>query len=371
MLLLTAVMTASATNFATKRLESIAQCLSLPGIEQLNDQTSYDYTYRGKKLVVRANRFGEVEHIGLALFPQQMVEMAPSPVYDFLERNLLERQLPNLDGELKHKLSGEHVTFVVGNASTVLAFNGTENFSEERVDLKHYRVTWTRGGIEVLKISFDMDYELLSGCNSIELEQRFVSQLKRYTETTSIGDVDLFPDNASVFVAQGDSFLIREMRNDLYFERDADGWHLTDQSEATSKTLSNMMLSPQFRQNPTLQLTVDKYGYETEQVTVPYHNLLNKCIDDGCTPYFGIKEREDDGTYTGTLMLVNRTAGYVHMLSARIPSETLANKGNGQLTGRLYLYIPMHNVSEHYFQQLNNAETAAKPKKKKEIIVEK
>ena len=216
-----------------------------------------------------------------------------------------------------------------------------------------------------------MDYELLSGCNSIELEQRFVSQLKRYTETTSIGDVDLFPDNASVFVAQGDSFLIREMRNDLYFERDADGWHLTDQSEATSKTLSNMMLSPQFRQNPTLQLTVDKYGYETEQVTVPYHNLLNKCIDDGCTPYFGIKEREDDGTYTGTLMLVNRTAGYVHMLSARIPSETLANKGNGQLTGRLYLYIPMHNVSEHYFQQLNNAETAAKPKKKKEIIVEK
>lgn len=380
-LLLTVMMTASAANFATKRLQSIAQCINLQNLNSLTAQASqdgqteavsYDYQWQGHKLCVAANRYGEISHIGLALFPKEMKEAAPSPVYDFLERNLLERQLNNLDGELKHKISTEHVYFVVGNAHTVLSFNGTENFSEERVDLKSYRVTWTRNGREVLKISFDMDYELLSGCNSIELEQLFVSQLKRYKGITSTNEVDLFPENTNVFVVQGDSFLIREMRNDLYFERDASGWHLTDNPDATSKTLSNLMLSPQFRQNPSLQLTLDKYGYETEKVNVPYHTLLRKCIDDGCTPYFGIKEREDDGTYTGTVMFVNRRAGYVHMLSTRIPAETLVSKGEGTITGRLYVYIPMHNVSDRYFQQNKNTKSStSKKKKKKEIIVEK
>lgn len=351
MLLLAGLVSASAANFATKRLQNIAQCLTLPSVDTLRNAASYGYQYRGKQLVVRANRYGEIEHIGLALFPKEMTELAPSPVYDFLERDLLERQLPNLDGELKHKLQSEHLTFVVGNANTAFSFNGTENFSEERVDLKKYRVTWTRNGREVLKISFDMDIEMLTGCNAIELEEQFLRRLKRHQMTETADEIDLFPAQAKTYVAQGDSFLIREMRNDLFFENDKTGWHLSDNAEAPTTTLSNMMLSAQFRGNPTLQLTIDKYGYTAEKGTVPYKSLLNMAVEDGCTPYFGIKERKDDGTYTGTLMLVNRRGGYVHMLSAIVPAATLANKGNGNITGRLYVYIPMHNVSDKFFQQ--------------------
>jgi hypothetical protein len=364
MLLLTGLVSVSAANFATKRLQSIAQCLSLPGVERLNNETSFDYQYRGRKLVVRANRYGEIEHIGLALFPKEMAELSPSPVYDFLERDLLERQLTNLDGELQHKLKGEHLAFVVGNAQTAMRFDGTENFSEERIDLKSYRVTWTRNDSEVLKISFDMDIEMLLGCNAIEMEQLFIRRLKRHQPQMNPRDVDIFPAKGNTYVEKGDTFLIGEMRNDLYFERDNTGWHLTDKADNTSKHLSNMMLSTQYRGNPMLQLTIDKYGYESEQVNVPYKQLLSMAIEDGCTPYFGIKERKDDGSYTGTVMLVNNKGGYVHMLTAAVPSTTLSNKGEGLITGRLYVYIPMHNVSDRYFQRNSDAGNNTKGNRK-------
>lgn len=348
--LLAGFMPVSATNFATKRLQSIAQCLKLQGLDQLNNQTSYDYQYLDRKLVVRSNRYGEIDHIGLALFPKEMVRLYPSPIYDFLERNLLERHLPNLDGEIQYKLKNEHLTFVIGDINTVLSFNGDELFTEEHVDLKICRATWTRDGYNVLKISFDMDIEMLSGCNAIELEEQFLRRLKRHQFIELPNDIEIFPDFGNVFVAQGDSFLIREMRNDLYFECDSTGWHLSDNPEVALTMLPNLMLSTQFKANPMLDLTVDKYGYETEKIIVSYKNLLNMAIEDGCTPYFGIKERKNDNSYTGTLILVNRRGGYIHMLSTVIPAETMNNRGNGSILGRLHVYIPMHNVSERFFQ---------------------
>lgn len=339
-LLLTCFGQVSADGFATKRLQSIAQCLQA---------THADTT----KLNIRTNGYGEVEHIGLRLFPDELRRMnAFSPVYDFLERNLLERQLTGLDGEIRHRLQSEHVTFVKGNARTVNTFDGTEEFSEERIDLKKYRVCWTRGGREVLKISFDMDIELLSGCNSIELEEFFLRRLNRFSGEAGLPEVDFFPQEGAEFTAEGNSFLIPEMRNDLYYERGAKGWQLVCKAATPSKTLANLMLSPEMPFKPMLKLTLDKYGYSTDKTEVPFWRLLAMTIAEGCSPYFGVKERRDDGTYTGTLMLVNRRAGYVHMLSVVVPPAVLRGERGQEalISGRLYTYIPMHNVSDRYFE---------------------
>lgn len=354
-LLLIGILPVGAVDYATKRLQHIAKCLALDSIQPPNNQTSYDYQYRNKTLAVRANRYGEIEHIGWALFPADLRKLAPSPIYDFLERDLLERQLSNFDGELQHKLENEHLTFVVGNANTVFSFDGTEQIAEERIDLKKYRVTWTKDDREVLKISFDMDIEMLMGCNAIELEEQFMRRLKRY-EIIELptSNLDFFPESDDFFVLQGDSFLIREMRSDLYYERTEKGWHLLNNPEMASKLLPNLMLSTQFEANTTLNLTLDKYGYGTEKAIVDYKNMLCMAMDEGCMPYFGFKKHREDGSYSGTLMLVNRRGGYVHMLSVIIPIDTIKNKGNGKLIGRLYVYIPMHNVADKYFQKNTN-----------------
>jgi hypothetical protein len=40
------------------------------------------------------------------------------------------------------------------------------------------------------------------------------------------------------------------------------------------------------------------------------------------------------------------------MLSVKFPMETLRKK-KGNIEGRLFVYVPLHNVSEHLFNQTN------------------
>lgn len=343
---------ASGTEYASQRLAKIARCLSLPQIDTLSEGSHYSYKYRGHALSIRKNRFNEIEHVGLLLFPEWYRRTTVArPICDFIERNMLERLLPALDNELKFLQNGEHVYFVKGTAQTALSIDTTDVYQiqEERIDFKSYRVSWLRQGQEVLKLTFDMDYQLLSGCNSIELEQRFAKSLRRFVPHQHVPLQPRFPKHTNVYVAAGDTFLIREMRNELYYEHDKNGWHLTASDNNTSKTLSNMLLSLDFSGNPMLELTIDKFGYETEQATVPYKNLLQMCLDEGCTPFFGIKERTDS-LYRGTVLLTNDKGGYFHLLSVDIPLSTIEAAGNGSITGRLYVYTPMHNLSKDYFK---------------------
>ena len=140
------------------------------------------------------------------------------------------------------------------------------------------------------------------------------------------------------------------MNNELWFDRDATGWHLIDSLNSPTKALRNMMTSPEFRGNPELQLTLDKYGYKTEQLNVPYKNWLQLCLDEGCTPYFGLKRKTAAG-YEGTVLMVNRQVGYLHLLSVTVPLLTMTSNGNGPLSGRLYVYVPLHNVDDVFFKR--------------------
>ena len=344
---------ASKGSYSTHRLEAIAQCLTLPQIDTLgNGMSTYNYHFKNKPLHIRRNQYGEIEHIGLLLFSNEWRELRPSPVYDFLERALLERNLPNLDDQLRFHLLSEKVTFVKGHAQTVFKFKGDEAFSEECMELKVYSVSWsTPDGRELLKIDFNMDIELLSGCNSTELEAFFIKQLERYQDdgcsTIVLGNIRT---DRNEYVEKRETFLIKEMKADLYFSRDQQGWQLTMSDSSPAKALSNLMLTGRLFASPTLLLTIDKYGYTSEQMQVAYAKFVNVCIEDGCTPYFAIKGRNGREDYTGTLLLVNRTKGYVHMLIASVPALVLKRKGEGTIQGRLYLYIPMHNVSNQYFQ---------------------
>lgn len=351
LLLLAGLVSVSAASFATDRLQSIAQCLSLPGLDTLGIGTHNIYKYRARTVTVRINQYGEVAHIGFLLFPQDFREASPSPVHDFLERDLLERQLPNLDPALKHLLTYEHVYFVKGSPQTIFSFNGTEGFSEEHVDLKTYRVTWTRDGRELLKITFDMDYQMLVGCNAMELERRYMSELQRFKpEPLLPDDLSAMPEKGDNYVRKGDTLFIKEMRNDLYYERKSGSWKLTNNPKQPTQTMANLLLSPYFNADPYLKVTLKKYTYEDEEQTLLYKRWLLKSIEEGCTPYYSIKEKSATG-YSGTLILVNRKGGYAHMLRAEVPDKVLQNGGNGTIEGTLNIFIPLHNVNDEYFKR--------------------
>jgi hypothetical protein len=140
------------------------------------------------------------------------------------------------------------------------------------------------------------------------------------------------------------------MRNELFYQRDKDGeWSLANDPSAPTRLLGNVMLSSAFGEETQLEITFSRYGNRTERIDMPYSHFLQCCEAEGCHPYFGLKSKDDNG-YRGTLLLVNGSLGYVHLLSVVVPHTTISQRGRGSVRGTLYAYIPLHNVANHYFR---------------------
>lgn len=336
-----------AASFANNRLKELASHANLQGLDALRPGVCNTYKYKQHPLTIRVNKWNEIEHIGLLLFPQQLRTLNPMPIYDFLERYLLAMQVTPKDSEYGTKMGWDNVHFSTGSALTSLQIDTTAEFSESHVDLHVYKVAWNKDGKKVLEISFPMDWQLLSGCNTIELEQNIFRNLRRYKAEKQQQKSHAFPQNMTVYTQSGNYFVSPNVRNDLYFSRPdtKSEWQLTNSMQRPSHTLANMMLSLEAENNLTVDILLDKYGLRTEKATVDYRAWLQFCIDEGCQPYFGLKGKKDDA-YSGSVFMVNRLGGYVHLLSINVPEKGLGTKSQVKTSARLYCYIPLHNVSD-------------------------
>lgn len=83
-----------AQTFKAERLRRAAEVL---GIQDMPDTLECErslelMTKDGRKVYIRTDRQGCVEHIGLPLFNDVMRTLQPSPVYDFLEYAVLNKK---------------------------------------------------------------------------------------------------------------------------------------------------------------------------------------------------------------------------------------------------------------------------------------
>ncbi len=330
-----------AVGFVTPRLRHLASCLQLTCLDTLHTGTFTEYKYRNLPIVIRRAQGGDIDHIGLRLFPDELRQLQPSPIYDFLERNLLERNLKQIGDSLRHVLKYEHVTFQKGNAATALALDGSVSFHTEQLQLRSYRVTWQKHGRDLLCILFDMDWQLLSGCNAPQLETIYLHRLQSYKPINTPAPISI--DTPT------DTFYTKEMRHELFWEDNGSGvMRLIDSPSKPTATLFNMMLAQQFSRPVQLDLTFDRYGYATDQWSMPLSHWLQMGQEEGCQSYFGIKKK-DKHKYDGTLLMVNRSGGYAHLLSVNIPLGVL-EQTDDRVSGRLYAYVPLHNVSKDFFK---------------------
>lgn len=335
-----------ATGFSTVRLQAMASLLSLR-VDTLSSGEHTHFFYKSHPLTVRVNGWGEVEHIGLKLFNTNIKETKLSKVYDFLERHLLEMNLyKGTDQDIRLKL--EHVEFKTGKPETAFLLDGTETFRVTYEIYREYHVEWLKGEKSLLSIRFDMDYQLLSGCDITELEQNYLKEIQRFhVDNTTFVLPDSFPKEGDYYIKEGSSFISDLIRNDLYFHRTNNEWELISGSSTPQKSIANILLTGWENGDYNLTFTLDMYGYKEKQDTVRFIDWHQLCIEEGCTPYFGIKGKTDS-IYTGTLFMVNERYGFVHMLSVSFPISTL-NESKGYIIGRLLAYIPLHNVTDSFF----------------------
>ncbi len=354
LLLLLAALPAGATaqvRGATERIGSLLRVLRLSGADTLRPATDYteNFTRQGRPLHVVTNRWGEVAHVGYYLFPAGLRASQPSPVYDFLERYLLELDLPSqLPRQMR--LSLDKVT-VKGNPAAAAAFDGTESFGLSSELMRNYSVRWSREGRELLSLNFPMDCQLLTGCNAIELEKNLARDLRRTEPLPPCATVaprgELTASGATV-ICHGRTYLNELIRSDLYLRKSAGSYFLIEDAARPLQTIPNLMLAGPAGRDYRMDLSLDKYGYDAETFTVSLGQWQAFCREQGCELYFGVKTLSG-GVLTGTLFAVNERMGYNHVLSVEFPVSLLQG-GEGSIRARLLAYIPLHNVSEKYFK---------------------
>lgn len=338
--------------FSTERLKGMASVMQLHGLENINPSSDIrdGYTYKGRSLHITTNRWGEISHIGYCLFDPGQYLVQPSPVYDFLERYLLELDLPS-EFPISFRLEKDKI-HVNGNLSLLASLDGSEEFVIEKRAYLKYRVCWLKEGKSILSISFDMDNQLMSGCLTMELERNLVRDMKRTppfsTQFSGISENANITKAGSFYILHGRNYMNDQIRNDLYYIKQQDRFVLVEDAKHPMLSVPDILLTGQSVADYKMDICLDKYGYETETFTVTLKQWVAFCKEEGCEFYFGIKDRTEE-TISGTLFAVNDTKGYNHMMNISFPLSLL-EKQDGKLTGRLYAYIPLHNVSEKYFK---------------------
>jgi hypothetical protein len=214
------------------------------------------------------------------------------------------------------------------------------------VDLRAYKVAWEVGGKKILEMSFPMNYQMLIGGNALELEDRLVRRLRCYqAHDISQGIAKELPNVGLEFTYTNSYYMSTMVRNDVYYTRDMEEepWRLVNDTARATRTINNWMIASDSENEIPLEITFDKYGYEVDSLFTNYRTWQQFCMEEGCTPYFGIKNKYN-GIYECSVFMVNKTGGYVHLLSINIPEDTLKDPGNITATARMYAYIPLYNV---------------------------
>lgn len=354
-LLLNAVIShVSAINtFATSRLQKISSQLTFIQFDALAVGENIA-DWNDHSITIRVNQWNEIEHIGFKVFNRKFINERQSCVSDFVERYLIELALKeNIEAAIQ-QLDNDDIVIGKGELRDLYQLNDSMNFNISIVGFKGYRIAWLRSDSEFVSITFPMDYQLLSGCNSIELEENYIRNLNRFivSDTTHCHQqIDIADTTHTYHIEEGGAFLSGAIRNDRYYQKTSEGWSLICEKEKLYWTSFNIALSVVPVGDFNLLCTLDKYGYKTSTFLLPIHKWVDYCIGEGGEAYFGIKGKDSTKVF-GTIIVPFEEKGYCHMMKLEIPISAIESK-NGTIEGRLYVYVPLHNLYDGYFEYLS------------------
>ncbi|MBO4645804.1 MAG: hypothetical protein J5642_04740 [Bacteroidales bacterium] len=336
--------------YSTLRLQKIAAEISIIRFDTLS-VGAHEFNWGGRQLHVRVNEWHEVDHIGLKLFHRQNSAGQQPIALDFMERYLLELMLDGGGEQTVARLEKDKVFIETGELSDFLSLSDTDDFALSCLASKSYRMSWKKSGMVFLSVVFPIDYQLLSGCNTIELENNYLRDIQRYAPDQSRRGVRLpssIDTNAVPYsVEEGGTYLNNTIRHDLYYVKDSAGWSLLCRSDKPYWSAYNILLSPVSVGEFSLSVIFDKYGYETDTFSMPMNEWISYCEEDGGTPYFGVKTK-DSSCIAGVVLVPYEDRGFCHMMKVEIPLDAI-EKGRGKVTGRLFVFVPLHNLYEGFF----------------------
>ena len=362
---------ALAQTFTAPHLEKAAQKLKLDSLDLRADSLPQVKTIdkNGQSIILRFSSKGEVEHIGIPLFASEVRLLQPSPVYDFLEYATLNKLFKVEDNTLKL----DEVKFIKGSWNQLPGIlSKSDGFTILNHNDKHYEVDWLKDSQPVVVMQFPINYELLANSEREEMEKRFVKELRAYSNHTPLSpklDTGKLQstDNPDVLVQKGQTYLIPAINDNRYVtvasETDTTAhdtvahevlrYRLIFDRHNALESLSNLMVEPDMDvDNDSIRLQVKYYNYKRDTLKVSVRNFLSYCVKEGCTPYFGIDEAEGN-SITGSLFLVNKASGYVHIMNVSCDTGNLFS-GNALIDATMFMFTPTSNVRNLFAEPKTN-----------------
>ena len=357
LILLLAASMHAVTLYRTPRLATIAAALrlNLPDTVRYNNIVIDSVAIcRGKDIHVRTNGLGDITHIGYNLFaPALRQAYKDSPVFDFLERYLLELDLQIDERTQSVRMDVDQVTVVKGNIQMLRTLDPKSDvsFNLDEITRKMYRVTIAFNGKKI-QITFPAINELLIGANMLDLEDILKRDVQRMMPISGDALIADWTDcqvskGKDVLIVEGGNYLSPLIRGDIYLTEQNGIRKLICDSLNPTKSVSNIMLTGMFDKAIPLKMDIDRYGGKADSLEIKLQQFIAYCKSEGCKLFFGIKNVSDD-TLTGTFFAYNEKYSYDHMMTVVFPLQILQGKDDA-VRGKVYSYIPLHHIAEKYF----------------------
>lgn len=281
-----------------------------------------------------------------ALFNNNLTEKHPSPIYTFIEQYFAELQSADNKKKAEQKMADDKFKIEQGDLTSIALLNDSLDTRISLNDKKRYIVSWLLKNKTVMSVSFPAQYELILGKNKYDTENMIKKMLLSFQPAAvprmqpkgtlnSTGDKD-------IYIESNGYYQVKSLRADHYYIKERQGYRLLSDKQYPYETLANLMTTGQLSNRLQLRIIHKKYGNQQDTISIPLNHWTLFCKEEGCIPYFGT-EKEDAKSITATLIMNNRSLGYIHLLHFNFPLGLL-DKMEGTVTATLRTYIPTHNL---------------------------
>ena len=348
-----AAMMAMAAGFRTVRLAEIARAVSLPA--KAMEGSTDSIFFRNRPLRICYNQTGDIAHIGYRIFSGPQLEYAaPRPLLFYLERYLLEMQIPHLNDRLVY---AEELKVREGKINMLFNVKEDTPISVEEKQRKMYRITFGMTEGENLVLDVKCNSQFMLGADIVELERIMMRDLSRFPQTLP---AENWSDEAAtriddhLLLCREAAFLDKDIRSDVYLVVDVKGQRsIYCDAKNPWRSTQNIFLTGETEMPVPLKVYVKCYEANADTLNISLQQLLGYCQQENCRLYFGIKS-QDDSLVHATLYALSNEMSFCHVVSVEIPTtfvqEIMRKNLTTPIACTVYPYVPLHYLDDNFFK---------------------
>jgi len=345
--------------FSTKKLEDVASLLPEKYLIDRDTMIICHEICANKSLVIQYNEKHQVSHLGISMFSKEIKEILNKPVCNFVERLLLELSLVSDQDDIISVL--DHYGILVQRngrkfgESNVNSIPAILNEIEDPVyftlskDDKSYTAVWEYGLQNLFSIQFPLNRELITGTNKLEADNVLYDQLKE-TNCTNLStptkymfdDAELISNDGTVFIRQGESFILDIINENTYYQKAANGYELIFHENYPKESLSNLFLGDFENNALNIQITHSMYGNYNPEFEMKLNDFI--CFFKQDFKVYAASYQKEPDVINATVIFQNKLYNYIHLLVISTKKEDIFTE-NGVLTASFRSNIPQHNIN--------------------------